>query len=137
MKRSLVASIALSLALVAAMVPAVLAADSTADPAPSAVPGPSGPAPSLGANPSDAPPDDGTPPDGVISVDPTFITGAPSGAVLGAVRSPEPTLPPTDALRPATDVGGATLQALLAILAAFSALLLVAGRLPAVRHRLN
>jgi hypothetical protein len=138
MNRSLVASFALALSLIAALVPAVIAAD----PTPSGSAAPSGPAPSLGATPSDpapgasaTPPDDGTPPDGDISVDPTFITQPPSGDVLAATGRPGPTLPPTDTSVPSTDVGGATLPALLAALAVLSALLLVVGRRPTARHR--
>jgi hypothetical protein len=147
--RSLLASIALSLALLAVVVPAVLGAD----PAPSGsfapttpTPGesatPSDPAPGESATPSDptpgesaTPPDNGTPPDGDISVDPTFITAPPSGAVRGTTGTPDPTLPPTDAVTTTATPGGATLQALLIALAASATLVLLAGRLPVVRRR--
>lgn len=121
MKRSLVASIAsvaLSLTLLAAAVPAVLATE---------------PAASQSATP--VPTDDGTPPDGEISVDPTFITAPPSAAVLAATGRPDPTLPATDTTAATATAGGATLQALLLVLAAVSTLLLLVGRLPDVRRR--
>jgi hypothetical protein len=125
--RSLLASIALSLALIAAVVPAVL----VADPAPSNGFNLTTPAPGESATPSD----DATPPDGVISVDPTFITMPPTGAVLEASGTPDPALPPTDALTTTTTPSGATLWEMLIALTATVTLILLAGRLPAVRRR--
>jgi hypothetical protein len=126
-KRSFIASIALSLAIVATVVPAVLAAD----PVVVESPAPSAPAPAATPIPTDG----ATPPDGEISVDPTFITAAPSGAVLGATGRPDVTPPPTDAITTTSTAGGATLQALLVVLAAVSILVLLAGRLPDARRR--
>jgi hypothetical protein len=143
-RRSLLVSLGLSLALIAAVVPAVLAVDPAAsgsvaplDPAPGAGATPSDPASSASVAPPDDvnPPDDGTPPDGNISIDPSFITPAPGGGVLAATGRPDPTLPPTDTTVPTTDVGGATLAALLATLAVTSSLLLLVGRPPAARRR--
>ena len=129
-KRSLVASIAsvaLSLALLAAAGPAVLAVDSSV----SESAAPVGPAPAA----TPVPPDDGTPPDGEISVDPTFITAPPSAAVLAATARPDPTLPPTDVTAATATAGGATLHALLLVLAAVSTLILLATRTPHARRR--
>jgi hypothetical protein len=147
-KRSLVASLALSFWLVAFLVPAAFAADPTvvesaapSDPGviESATPGESAvPAPDPTVDP--IPTDGATPPGGEISVDPSFevpsadATSTPEGAVLGATGRPETTLPPTDAGITTATNASVSLQALLVGLAVVSFTVLLAGRRTAVRR---
>ena len=122
MKRSLAASLALSLLLLGMLaVPAVFAVDPSASP--------------VASDPAPSPSDDAAPPSGDISVDPPFASATPVGSVLAETGRPEETLPPTDITMTATTTGGSGVQVLLVVLAAISSFALFAGRLPDVRRR--